>query len=702
MSDNEIQIQKLFLYEPTYASTCADIYVGQSSNPNRSTQQLILIIRYPRSRHTEQSLLTTIIQQAVRAFEDSRHATPELTLEAILETVNIALPDIAPHKDPRWLESLTLLVAISDRGQIHFAHLGDIDALLIQQASLTRVSENQGRFNPLKLFSHITSGLLDPGNAMIFTTSSLLDYISGEKIKKLLHELPPRIVEQRLERLLSQVPPSVSFEAVLIKFTTELDELAERGYRAAQDDDREPDVARPSFATPVDGREPVEQAPRNRTVRNFPRRAWGVASFFRIFFRALGAYFVLVYTAIIIGVRALWRLIVVLISHRQRTAHEQHYIRVISQRYEDLRAQLFHVSRRSRFILFSAILIGFVLLHVVMIKGQFQHVQRAQSTFDETLVRIAEKKHAVDNAIIYNDDKTAEQALVEINSLLRGITPLNKAQEDQIAQYLEDTRRDLNKVRHINDIPSPLVAADLGAAEKKFESLVTTSDGSYLVSSGAELSRWKDGKLTPIASASSAIERILVSGSNVFVLTADQKLLKLSGQALAPASITMNANQKEIAAAILYANNLYLLDTSGVLYKYNGTSSGIFSAGFEWGRDTTLAGGLDIAIDGNLYVLTSNGRILKYARGQRVDFTYHEPNPRVGAQGKLVTSKESNFLYLLDSDNDRLIVLEKQGPTKDQFTSREFTHLTDLAVSIDESSIALLGGTKIYLIAINR
>ncbi|MBI4091018.1 MAG: hypothetical protein HY422_03265 [Candidatus Komeilibacteria bacterium] len=702
MSDSDSTIKKLFLHEPAYATTHADIYVGGSSNPERSLQQLILIISYPRSKFADQSLLTAIIQQAVRAFEGSRHATPELTLEETLETLNIALPEIAPRRDPRWLASLTMLAAISDRGQLHFSSIGDIQAFLIQQASLTRVSEQQ-QFNPLKLFSHITSGLLDPGNAMLFTTPPLIDYISTEKIKKILYEIPPRLAEERLASLLTGVPPSVSFASVFIKSTTELDELAERGYRTTEPAGASETIgAQDTSFEELDTLRPhVPMRRMRRSPRWSPMPASAVV--LRFLARALLEYLKTVYASLVVLTKMLWKLLTALISFRERNAGEHAYLQFVTARYQDFKNQLLRLPRHSRRILLLTALLVFILLHLVMVKGQYRQVQKVQSAFDETLALLAQKKEAANDAIIYNDEKAAEKFLMEIDGLLSDITPANKTQEDQIAGYLEDNRRDLNKIRHINDIPSPFVLADLAASGNSFNQMAYAADDSYLISSGSALSRWKDGTLTPVAAAPSAITRILPSGTNTFVTTADNALLRLSGSALTPATVTADASQKAITAAALYANNLYILDAgSHTIFKYNGTSSGVFSTGTVWGRDTLLAQTLDLTIDGNLYTLNEDGRIVKYLRGERVEFAYHEPSPRIGTHAKIYTTKDSNYLYVLDPDNKRVIILEKQGAIKDQFTSKEFTNLADLALLPDESSVAVLNGSKIYLIAITE
>ena len=90
------------------------------------------------------------------------------------------------------------------------------------------VAERTEPLNPLKLFSHITSGLLDPGNALVLSTARLLEYVSEEKIKSIVLRYQPHVAIRELERLLAEVPSYVGFSAVVVKFTTDRDDLSSR------------------------------------------------------------------------------------------------------------------------------------------------------------------------------------------------------------------------------------------------------------------------------------------------------------------------------------------------------------------------------------------------------------------------------------------------------------------------------------------
>jgi len=49
----------------------------------------------------------------------------------------------------------------------------------------------------------------------------------------------------------------------------------------------------------------------------------------------------------------------------------------------------------------------------------------------------------------------------------------------------------------------------------------------------------------------------------------------------------------------------------------------------------------------------------------------------------------------------RVIILDKEGNIKDQYTSQKFDSLTDLAIDPEEKAIYLLNDNHLYLLAIN-
>ncbi len=698
----EIQIEKLFIDDSAYSKTFTDIFVTSATSIERSFQTLIILIDYPRVPYGNPGVSDAMVRHATKVFEASRHATPELVLESVLESLNIFLPEVLPRKSKEWLESLNLLIAISDRGQIHFSQVGRVRAFLIQENTISLVSEKQETVNPLKIFSHITSGLLDPGHAMVFTTLPLIDYIAEEKIKRLLAEFPPQVVVRQIERILSQVPPQVTFAAVLIKFTTELDELASK-----------PVVTTPRTLPVGIEAAPAEQPVMLDAIENEPmpyrmrtRRRGNAGNMLTSalggFGTSLGYYLLLLYRVIGALIMFIVRTIRTAVVGTDRRKEEDHFIRVTQQAVSNAWQKFSRLPRAKKISFVIVLIVSFVLIHTLVIRSQEQQVKKIANLFNETLLTVSERKKAAENSLVYKNEKEAEKIYLEIRGLLAGISPLNKEQEEQLASYRDENERNVNKILHINYISSPLTYADLQSVSEGILGIASTRDGGIIAHTKNNLYRIKEGKAEFITKTPGTVRFAPHDGDTLYLI-GDGKVAALVASELQPITVASAAKLESADAVALYARNLYALHKGeGAIFKYEGTSTALKKESIWITNPELVARATHLAVDGNIYVTTSDGAIVKLSRGEQQNFSYHEFNPKLGSQTKIYTSKDSNLLYILDRDTKRIIILDKQGNIRDQYTSPRFDDLIDLTVSINEDSLTVLNGKYLFLLAVNK
>ena len=149
-----------------------------------------------------------------------------------------------------------------------------------------------------------------------------------------------------------------------------------------------------------------------------------------------------------------------------------------------------------------------------------------------------------------------------------------------------------------------------------------------------------------------------------------------------------------------FAGGLYLLDTKqqGVFY-YPPTKNGYESQPYtivDSNARVDLSAGLDIALDGNLYILTDKGAIARFSReGRPLDFDGTLPSgPMAGAIG-LFANSNTRSLYVVDEREQRIVQFSPEGKLQRQFmadgTNVSFKELRD--VFVDEA------GRKAYVLA---
>ncbi len=113
--------------------------------------------------------------------------------------------------------------------------------------------------------------------------------------------------------------------------------------------------------------------------------------------------------------------------------------------------------------------------------------------------------------------------------------------------------------------------------------------------------------------------------------------------------------------------------------------------------DNAIKNASDLAIDGNIYIAT-NGTILKFNSGSKQDFT-----PAVSGLSsttKLYTEVNYQRLYILDSGNKKLIILNKDGSLYKNISSDKFNDPKDFAVDEKNSTVYILNGAQLLKVKI--
>lgn len=151
---------------------------------------------------------------------------------------------------------------------------------------------------------------------------------------------------------------------------------------------------------------------------------------------------------------------------------------------------------------------------------------------------------------------------------------------------------------------------------------------------------------------------------------------------------------------LIYAERLYILDAqAGKIYRLLPTGEGYTAGGEDYfSTPTHIAGVQDFAIDGHVYLLFPDGRLLRYYQGEQegfnVETTFSTPTA-------IYTTDKLQHLYIADAGNKRIVVLDKDGKFIAQLVPGEgytvdFTTLRDIFITEDEKTIYILTSTGLW------
>lgn len=150
-----------------------------------------------------------------------------------------------------------------------------------------------------------------------------------------------------------------------------------------------------------------------------------------------------------------------------------------------------------------------------------------------------------------------------------------------------------------------------------------------------------------------------------------------------------------------YAGNLYVLETEeSEVWRYAGVEGG-FGSSQRWlapGVEPNLTNVFSWTIDGSVWFVSETGKVFKFTKGNQDELILSDINPGLTRPSAIYTNEELNFIYILEKETGRIIILGKNGDYKAQYFSDKIKEARGLAVSEEVGKIIFLTEEKLYSI----
>jgi hypothetical protein len=379
-------------------------------------------------------------------------------------------------------------------------------------------------------------------------------------------------------------------------------------------------------------------------------------------------------------------------------------------------ADLSHPQRKKRahLLLIAGALAALVVVWATV--HLFTSSQRSKTRGElETLVgqinveiQTAENKHLTGdtdaaNAILLRAEQRAKTVMDNESGLFR-------VEANELLKRIRDKKEEINNIIRLTPTPS----ADLTDANPDIlaRGMIGLGDSEFLVYDKQDAYRVL---LKTVESGNRLSDDVLViDGTNldrfqsqVFLMNGNSVVEWQNGQAISMK--TDDANGWMAGTAIsAYLRFIYILSPEAKqIYKYE-RLNGKYGAPVGYNVNGDLAGAIDIAIDGSVYVLKhtdQGGKILKLLRGESQNFVIRNlPPESLDTATKIFKIVDRNF-YILDPENNRVIVVTDGGPTGESTYVRQYVMegenlgtLQDLYVDDDESQLYVMDEKGIYVV----
>ena len=356
----------------------------------------------------------------------------------------------------------------------------------------------------------------------------------------------------------------------------------------------------------------------------------------------------------------------------------------------------------------------FLILSVVLLIG-FVVFGGRMNQIPEDTEAVFEKGRALqiraENALVLNDDRAASALFQEARTLILPYTTIEEmADKEKRVEFLalkDEIERRLFSINKIEDIADPNVFLEIQKQENGIlpSQMILDSENVYLFdpfSSDVSVFNIETKVSVNLQAGSNVKHGGYLGNTPVFFAEPDILLSLDTDQNWNRITLPLFNTDFRFDIMSAFRNNLYFIDgTTGTILKYTNPLSGETDVQ-SWIDAASAQRPLDaqsMTIDGNIWILAMGNEIQRYFKGrhqENLDITIF---PALVQASYIKTRPDIPYLYILDSSENRLVIVTKFGDIIKQYRSPAFENLSDFALSEDGKTVYLLNGAKIYEIS---
>ncbi len=327
----------------------------------------------------------------------------------------------------------------------------------------------------------------------------------------------------------------------------------------------------------------------------------------------------------------------------------------------------FHFSHARKLFITIVVILIVVLIGSIFFSTRKQKQVADQKLFTQTVVP-AQKKYDEAQSLMSLNQNLAMEDYQSAKNLL---TPA-------VGKFPADSKESLETTTLMQKIDTAL---------------------SQIAQTAPQDAKQTDASNSPVLSA-------LMQHANAKYATEDTKAIYLvdatgitsidKSTAKTTAIITNNSDWKDVGGLATYLGNFYVLDRSGGILKYVPTGNGFSKSHYFPGNAPDVSKANGIAIDGSIWIISSDGSIAKYTRGIADTFTIKGIDKPLSNPTRIYTSIDSPNVYILDNGNKRIVVLDKKGNFIAQYPAGIINSAQDFQVFEPQKKVYVLSTSKVW------
>ncbi|MFA5135425.1 MAG: hypothetical protein WC505_06605 [Patescibacteria group bacterium] len=747
-----LTFDKLLLCDPSKSRSTSNVYTSQRSHAEEQSLGRLFILTEISSRdNVNIDIISTIQTELEASYFGTDDLNVETAFERALERANQKVADLVGDYEINWLDKFNALVAIVKDDVLHFSTVGKVHAFIIRGEKITDILNTaavdeslQDKINPLKAFSNIISGNLQENDTVAFCTTSLLDYISQEKLKRTLIDATVSNAVASLDRILSE-DTSTAFAAIVIRLqaasvatpvyrtvagpaalsqptasavpTAPQSSLDDLMYRQSETNKvLSPSLTRHLMETARRSGSKVADFIKLKLFKQSPRR---VTMDREMRYRApapdkkavrqstLVSIFAAIYQGIVAVVVFIGRALTSLFKQRKKIASDVKAApKTFTQKVSSMITGIKRLPKMSRYLLALVLIVAFGLAQSIFSLALSKEEAVQSVEYDSSIATVSENILKAEAAISYGNESGARELLDEAQSIINSLPSKTDEQAAKIAELHSDIALQLGKLRHVVSVESPTVLATFdqdGVAAGTTE-LAIAGQSLYALDPAKKILYRADkesGEVAALAHDEDKTFQYVIgqTPASLLLFTTANGLAEFDTESeeFSNLAFDLTTGDVNIIGIAPYEGRLYLLDIkNNQVYRSYRSGNG-YGTPTEWLKDdTNLRETKSIAIDGFIYILQKNGTVDRLFQGARQDWSLDTVDPQLTQADSIVTDTTTDNLYVLDIQGKRILEFAKDGSFLNQYTSPAFANIKDFTVDYGSKKLYVLNGNTLF------
>ena len=594
------------------------------------------------------SLISRITKRNFKKFT-------ETSFENAIAQINGELADMAGLGHSGLVGKMNASIAVKIEDTVFISTTGKLQAYLFRDEQLSNIADPSKNNNPLKTFENFTVGKVQALDFLIFTTPQLLNYVSMERLKRLLLDFPLETACKSMVELIRESSENT------IAFGTFILELGANQEIHEQK------------AIKILG---------SLQNKSFSERAVALSGLVKKFFSH----------TVLLTKESKTRIPKINLHSLSPEALKKSSVKA----YADIQ-KIRELPRIKKLFLASAILFTILLIVNIVIANKLHKKQELVAKQKAEISAIQNNINDANTAYIYNNQTQALTSLSNANTELAQIVS-DQTIQNQVTTLRSEYQALINKINNIYVVtPTKLTTYTGGVIDRiilngqTIEAINQSGDTIFpFYLANTTLGNNFSIPAPPITAltSNSGILYFESTDGNTYTDTLTTNKVTTYTSKFPPSTIGLSSYGAPV--------KLYAIDkTSNQIIDLSTAAKNAVQSYLKTPSDLSTA--LDIDVDGSVYILTQTN-LERFVSGQ-IRSTLALPTSITASTAKLFSTNGSTNLYILDPTAKHIIVVDKTKNTIiGQYTSDQFGTLKDFIIEEPNKIAYILSDQNLFSI----